>query len=112
MGMPAKTTSLLIPIINKNVLIEMNVSSLLKKPLLYPIILNVTGLGAFGTISDLKFYSVTLFQGFEPFSLNGGVVDKYILSTFNFDKPKPFLSLNHFTVPVSFCIFQLSPVCA
>ena len=48
----------------------------------------VAGLGAFGTIGDLKFNRVTLFKGFEPFPLNGGVMDKYILATFNFDKPK------------------------
>jgi hypothetical protein len=45
-------------------------------------------LGALGTVGDLKFNRVTLFKGFEPFPLDGGVVNKYILATFNFDKPK------------------------
>ncbi len=48
----------------------------------------VAGLGALGTVGDLKFNRVTLFKGFEPFPLDGGVVDKYILATINFDKSK------------------------
>ena len=48
----------------------------------------VAGLGTFGTIGDFKFNRITLFKGFEPFTLNGRVVDKYVLATFNFDKPK------------------------
>ena len=61
----------------------------------------VAGLGAFGTIGDFKFNRVTLFKGFEPFPLNSGVVDKYVLATFNFDKSKtlsviePFDSSSH-----------------
>jgi hypothetical protein len=61
----------------------------------------VAGLRAFGTVGDFKFNRVTLFKGFEPFPLNGGVVDKDVLATFNFDKPKtlsviePFYSSCH-----------------
>jgi hypothetical protein len=61
----------------------------------------VAGLGAFGTIGDFKFNCVTLFKRFEPFPLNGGVVNKYVLATFNFDKSKtlsviePFDSSSH-----------------
>lgn len=49
---------------------------------------DVAGLGTFGTVGDLKFNRVTLFKGFESFPLNGGVMDKYILATFDFDKSK------------------------
>jgi hypothetical protein len=50
----------------------------------------VAGLGTFGTTGNFKFNFVTLFKGFEPFPLDGGVVDKYVLATFNFDKSKTF----------------------
>jgi len=48
----------------------------------------VAGLGAFGTIGDFKFNRVTLFKGFEPFPLNSGVVDKYVLAAVHLDKSK------------------------
>ncbi len=48
----------------------------------------VAGLGTFGAVGDFKLNLITLFKGFEPFPLNGGVMDKYILATFHFDKPK------------------------
>ena len=61
----------------------------------------VAGLGAFGTIGDFKFNRVAFFKGFEPLTLYSGVVDEYVLPTFNFDKPKtlsviePFNSSSH-----------------
>jgi hypothetical protein len=65
----------------------------------------VAGLGTFGALGNFKFNFVTLFKGFEPLSLNGGVVDKHVLVAFHFDKSKallvvePFDSSCHWNLP-------------
>jgi hypothetical protein len=64
----------------------------------------VAGLGTFGAIGNFKFNFVTLFKGFEPFPLNGGVVNKYVFAAFNLDKSKtlsvvePFDSSCHWSL--------------
>jgi hypothetical protein len=56
----------------------------------------ITGLGAFGFVGDFELDHVTLFQGFEPLSLNGGVVNKNIFSAFRVYKPEAFLIVEPF----------------
>ena len=74
----------------------MNVSNLLKKAFSLTDYSYVAGLGAFGALRNFEFNFVTLFKGFKPFPLNGGVVYKYVLIAFNFDKSKPFFVIKPF----------------
>jgi hypothetical protein len=68
-------------------------------------------LRAFGALSDFEFNLISLFQGFEPLSLNGRVMDEYILSTFHFDKSKTLLIIE--PLDSTFCHYTLleNPIC-
>jgi hypothetical protein len=66
----------------------------------------IGGLRAFGALRDFEFHLVSLFQGFKPLSLNGRVMDEYVLRAFHFNKPKSLLiiepldsTFRHYNLP-------------
>jgi len=62
-------------------------------------------LRAFGALSDFEFNLISLFQGFEPLSLNGRVMDEYIFGSFYFNKPKSLLIIE--PLDSTFCHYNL-----
>jgi hypothetical protein len=57
---------------------------------------DVAGLWPFRALGNFEFNFVTLFERFEPLSLNGGVVDKHIFAALNLDKSKSLLIVEPF----------------